>query len=131
LGRKFAAVVHDLLVRNVQLPRENGWALERSQSFQCPGALRLRPKREPHERFKTRSIQVLERTIREHVEEMVQRLRLRDKSSAEVQQIVSKRFFGRRPSGDITSQLDYCRPPLEVLVERRIERALNHPLFLW
>jgi len=42
---------------------------------------------------------------------------LRDKSSEEVQQIVSKRFFGRRPSGDITPQIEYCRYILEVLVE--------------
>lgn len=42
---------------------------------------------------------------------------LRDKSSAEVQEIVSKRFFGRKPSGEITAHRDYCRPLLEVLVE--------------
>lgn len=42
---------------------------------------------------------------------------LRDKSSEEVQQIVSKRFFGRRPSGDISPQIEYCRYILEVLVE--------------
>lgn len=42
---------------------------------------------------------------------------LRDKSSEEVQQIVSKRFFGRRPSGDITPQIEYCRYILDVLVE--------------
>ena len=35
----------------------------------------------------------------------------------EVQQIVSKRFFGRRPSGDISPQIEYCRYILEVLVE--------------
>ena len=42
---------------------------------------------------------------------------LRDKASVEIQEIVSKRFFGRKPSGDITPQLAYCRPLLEVLVE--------------
>lgn len=42
---------------------------------------------------------------------------LRDKASAEVQQIVSKRFFGRKSSGEITPQEDYCRPLLTVLVE--------------
>jgi len=42
---------------------------------------------------------------------------LRDKSSEEVQQIVSKRFFGRRPSGDITPQIEYCCYIMEVLVE--------------
>jgi len=42
---------------------------------------------------------------------------LRDKSSSAVQEIVSKRFFGRRASGEITSHMDYCRSILEVLVE--------------
>lgn len=42
---------------------------------------------------------------------------LRDKASAEVQQIVSKRFFGRKSSGEITPQEDYCQPLLAVLVE--------------
>jgi restriction system protein len=41
---------------------------------------------------------------------------LRDKASAEVQEIVSKRFFGRKPSGEITGHRDYCRPILEVLL---------------
>lgn len=42
---------------------------------------------------------------------------LRDESSCAVQEIVSKRFFGRRASGEITSHVDFCRPILEVLVE--------------
>lgn len=42
---------------------------------------------------------------------------LRDRATPEVQQIVSKRFFGRRRSGEITPHQDYCRPILEVLVE--------------
>jgi hypothetical protein len=42
---------------------------------------------------------------------------LRDKASVEVQQIVSKRFFGKSKKGQITPHLDYCRPLLEVLVE--------------
>jgi restriction system protein len=42
---------------------------------------------------------------------------LRDKASAEVQQIVSKRFFGKSRKGEITPQEAYCRPLLEVLVE--------------
>lgn len=42
---------------------------------------------------------------------------LRDKASAEVQQIVSKRFFGRKSSGEITPHKDYCEPLLRVLVE--------------
>ncbi len=42
---------------------------------------------------------------------------LRDKSSLEVQEIVSKRFFGRKQSGEITPFQNFCRPLLEVLVE--------------
>ena len=42
---------------------------------------------------------------------------LRDRSSPTVQEIVGKRFFGRRASGEITSHSDYCHPLLEVLVE--------------
>lgn len=41
---------------------------------------------------------------------------LRDKASPAVQEIVSKRFFGRRKSGEITSQNEYCRYILQVLV---------------
>ncbi len=42
---------------------------------------------------------------------------LRDKATPAVQQIVSKRFFGRKSSGEITPQEDYCEPLLAVLVE--------------
>lgn len=42
---------------------------------------------------------------------------MRDAATPEVQEIVSKRFFGRRASGEITPQEAYCRPLLEVLVE--------------
>jgi restriction system protein len=42
---------------------------------------------------------------------------LRDKATPAVQQIVSKRFFGRKGSGQITPQMDYCQPLLTVLVE--------------
>ena len=42
---------------------------------------------------------------------------LRDKASPEVQQIVSKRFFGRKPKGEVTPQSAFERPILEVLVE--------------
>ena len=42
---------------------------------------------------------------------------LRDKASVEVQQIVSKRFFGKSKKGQITPNLVYCRPLLEVLEE--------------
>jgi restriction system protein len=42
---------------------------------------------------------------------------MRDAATPEVQEIVSKRFFGRRGSGEVTPQQAYCRPLLEVLVE--------------
>jgi len=42
---------------------------------------------------------------------------MRDEATPEVQEIVSKRFFGRRASGEITPQEAYCRPLLDVLVE--------------
>jgi restriction system protein len=42
---------------------------------------------------------------------------LRDKATPAVQEIVSKRFFGRQKSGDITPQEDYCAYILKVLVE--------------
>lgn len=42
---------------------------------------------------------------------------LRDKATPAVQEIVSKRFFGRRKSGEITAHLDFCQHILEVLVE--------------
>jgi restriction system protein len=41
----------------------------------------------------------------------------RDAATPAVQAIVSKRFFGRRSSGEITPQQDFFRPLLEVLVE--------------
>lgn len=42
---------------------------------------------------------------------------LRDKASPAVQEIVSKRFFGKSGKGEITPNDAYCRPLLEVLVE--------------
>lgn len=42
---------------------------------------------------------------------------LRDKASPAVQEIVSKRFFGKSRKGEITPHEAYCRPLLEVLVE--------------
>jgi hypothetical protein len=42
---------------------------------------------------------------------------LRDTSPAEVQETVSQRFFGRKPSGEITAHRDCGHPLLEVLVE--------------
>jgi restriction system protein len=42
---------------------------------------------------------------------------LRDKASPAVQEIVSKRFFGRRKSGEITSHTDFCPYILKVLMQ--------------
>lgn len=42
---------------------------------------------------------------------------LRDKATPAVQEIVSKRFFGRSKRGDITPQEAYCAPILEILIE--------------
>ncbi len=43
--------------------------------------------------------------------------KLRDDATPKVQEIVSKRFFGRIGKGEITPQQDFCRPILEALVE--------------
>jgi hypothetical protein len=43
--------------------------------------------------------------------------KLRDDATPEVQQIVSKRFFGRIGKGEITPHMAYCRHILEVLIE--------------
>jgi restriction system protein len=42
---------------------------------------------------------------------------LRDAASPAVQEIVSKRFFGKKKKGEITPHTGFCRPILEVLVE--------------
>lgn len=42
---------------------------------------------------------------------------LRDAASPAVQDIVSKRFFGKKKKGEITPHTDFYRPILEVLVE--------------
>ena len=42
---------------------------------------------------------------------------LRDAASPEVQEIVSKRFFGKRKKGEITPHQAYYHPLLEALVE--------------
>ena len=42
---------------------------------------------------------------------------LRDESSPAVQEIVSKRFFGKKKKGEITPHTEYYRAILEVLVE--------------
>jgi hypothetical protein len=42
---------------------------------------------------------------------------LRDTASPAVQEIVSKRFFGKKKKGEITPHTDYYRPILEALVE--------------
>ena len=42
---------------------------------------------------------------------------LRDKATPAVQEIVSKRFFGRRKSGEITGHMEFCPFVLAALVE--------------
>lgn len=42
---------------------------------------------------------------------------LRDAASPAVQEIVSKRFFGKRKKGEITTHTDFYRPIVEALVE--------------
>lgn len=41
----------------------------------------------------------------------------RDAATPEVQEIVSKKFFGKKRKGVITTHDEYCQPLLEVLVE--------------
>jgi hypothetical protein len=53
---------------------------------------------------------------------------VRDAATPEVQEIVSKRFFGRRKSGEITSMPDFFRPLLESLVEMGGSGKLNDVL---
>jgi len=52
----------------------------------------------------------------------------RDAATPEVQEIVSKRFFGRRKSGDITSMPDFFKPLLESLDEMGGSGKLNDVL---
>lgn len=42
---------------------------------------------------------------------------VRDAATPEVQEIVSKKFFGKKRKGFITTQDEYCQPLLEVLVK--------------
>ena len=42
---------------------------------------------------------------------------LRDTATPAVQEIVSKRFFGKKNKGEITPHTDFYRPILEALVE--------------
>lgn len=53
---------------------------------------------------------------------------VRDAATPEVQAIVSKRFFGRRKSGEITSMPHFFRPLLESLVEMDGSGKLNDVL---
>jgi restriction system protein len=52
----------------------------------------------------------------------------RNAATIEVQQIVSKRFFGKSKKGDITPHEDFCRPLLEVLVEMGGQGKTKHVL---
>jgi restriction system protein len=60
-------------------------------------------------------------TFREKVEGLVSEWHdltdLRDKASPEVQEIVSKRFFGKKKKGEITPHTAYYQSILEALVE--------------
>jgi hypothetical protein len=60
-------------------------------------------------------------TFREKVEGLVtewdELTELRDKASPEVQEIVSKRFFGKRKKGEITPHTDFYPYILQALVE--------------
>ena len=49
----------------------------------------------------------------------------RDAAAPEVQKIVSKKFFGRRKSGEITSMAEFFRPLLESLAEMDGSGKLN------
>lgn len=53
----------------------------------------------------------------------------RDAATPEVQEIVSKRFFGRKRKGDITTRKEYYRPVLQALVDlggsARIQEVLE------
>jgi len=52
----------------------------------------------------------------------------RDAATPEVQEIVSKRFFGRRKSGEITSMSEFIQPLLESLNEMGGSGRLNDVL---
>ena len=63
---------HDLLIRDVQLPREDRRAFESGQSLQRPRALRLRPEREAHVWLKPRPAEIGEGALGEPVEKMIE-----------------------------------------------------------
>lgn len=62
-------------------------------------------------------LQAFEKKVEALVSEWDELEDLRDAASPAVQEIVSKRFFGKKRKGEITPHTDYYRPILEALVE--------------
>jgi hypothetical protein len=62
-------------------------------------------------------LQAFEKKVEALVSEWDELEDLRDAASPAVQEIVSKRFFGKKRKGEITPHADYYRPILEALVE--------------
>lgn len=62
-------------------------------------------------------LQAFEKKVEALVSEWDELEDLRDAATPAVQEIVSKRFFGKKRKGEITPHTDYYRPILEALVE--------------
>jgi hypothetical protein len=62
-------------------------------------------------------LQAFEKKVESLVSEWDELENLRDAASPAVQEIVSKRFFGKKKKGEITPHTAYYRPILEALVE--------------
>lgn len=62
-------------------------------------------------------LQAFEKKVESLVSEWDELEDLRDAASPAVQEIVSKRFFGKKKKGEITPHTAYYRPILEALVE--------------
>jgi restriction system protein len=62
-------------------------------------------------------LQAFEKKVEALVSEWDELEDLRDAATPAVQEIVSKRFFGKKRKGEITPHTDYCRPILEALVD--------------
>lgn len=62
-------------------------------------------------------LQAFEKKVEALVSEWEELEDLRDAATPAVQEIVSKRFFGKKRKGEITPHTDYYRPILESLVE--------------
>ncbi|MCX6865124.1 MAG: winged helix-turn-helix domain-containing protein [Verrucomicrobia bacterium] len=64
-----------------------------------------------------RRLLVFNKKVEDLVDEWNGLENLRDESSPAVQEIVSKRFFGKKMKGEITPHTDFCPYILQVLVE--------------